>query len=110
MQALVPHDDVAETKGQVDIFILDSDKVDDRSVECFEKVSHHGTIHLASVCDWYWVGVDHAVASLEDRVATRGCLFLSLVPDQVLLKVVVHDKAWSKIEMIALSIFEIINT
>ena len=96
LQALVPHDHIAEPKGKIDIFILDSDQVNDGSEDGVQAILHNALLHLAGICDWDWVRIDHTETLWEDRVAWSRAFFLSLVPDQMLLNDGIDNEAWSR--------------
>ena len=95
LQILVPHDHIAESKCKIDIFILDSDQVNDSFEDGVEAVLNYSLLHLASICYWDWIGIDHAETLWEDRVAWRSSFFFSLVSNQMLLNNWIDDKAWS---------------
>ena len=95
LQIFVPDYHVAETEGEVDVFVLESNQVDDCSEDRIKSVPDNVFTHLASIGDRHGIGVNHAVALLEDGLACARGLFLPLVPDQVLLNDRVHDEARS---------------
>ena len=109
MEALISDDNVTEAKSKVYVPVLDSNQIDNCSVDSVHSVSNHVSLHLACISDRYWVGVDHAVAFLEDRVAASCGFFLAFVSDQVLLEGWVHNKARPNIKMVVLSVYEIRN-